>query len=105
MLLSLRERLVLVRVLPVEGSLLTMKVVTALRDDLLPTEQERVDWKIIESEDGVIRWGPGLPQDVEIHVPLPVVGIITEALQELDKQKKLTAEHLSLCEKFLEDSI
>lgn len=104
MLLSLRERLTLVNVLPAEGSLVTMKARTDLRNDLLPTPQEITDWEIEEVEGGGTRWNPDLVQDVDIQIPVPAMSIIVEALTALDVDKKLTEEHLTLCEKFLEGS-
>jgi hypothetical protein len=105
MKLNILERLMLLNVLPPEGDLRTMRIVHDLRMALALSQQEMTDWGVENQVDeagkptGVI-WDDAKVQDAEIDVAGEKTALIVEALKKLDSEKKLTAQHLSLCEKF-----
>jgi len=116
--LTLIERFTLLQILPEAGNLRTLRVVQDLRMALAPTAQEIKDWHIRDVRDeadprkGQVVWGwtpeeaAALPTQPDTRCPaeIDVAGvkteIITGLLRDMDKAGRLTAAHLSLCEKF-----
>jgi len=100
--LGLKDRLVLLSVLPPEGNLATIRIVHELRMALSPDEAEYRDAQIINAGDGQIRWNADAAAALERDFEIGAKGqeIIREALGKLDKDSKLTADHLPLCDLF-----
>lgn len=99
MKLDLVERLTLLGTLPEKGNFVTIKILRKLRESLAPTEQEIEEFGLRSTD-----WQVGSGQGVaEIEISETQRGIIVDALQEADKNKQLTVQHISLWEKFCED--
>lgn len=101
MKLNIKDRLVLLNTLPPEGSFATVKIVHELKMALAPSEEEAAAVGLVQ-EAGQLRWDP--TKDVEKDIPLGKVakGVIETALKKLDAEQKLTPDHLSLYERFVE---
>ena len=105
MKLSMRDRFVLLNILPPEGDIATIKIVHRLRQDLAPTEQEFKDYKITQKE-GQVMWDDTMekkrgPQEKKIGPK--AFMLIEEAFEKLNKDKKLTEGHLETYYKFSGD--
>ncbi len=97
MKLHMRDRFVLLNILPPEGDIATIKIVHRLRQDLAPTEQEFKDYKITQNE-GQVTWDDAMEQKrgaQEKKIGPKAFRLIEEAFEKLDKEKKLTEGHLS----------
>ena len=97
MKLGMRDRFVLLNILPPEGDIATIKIVHRLRQDLAPTEQEFKDYNIVQKE-GQVMWDDAMekkrgPQEKKIGPK--AFMLIEEAFEKLNKDKKLTEGHLS----------
>ena len=106
----MRDRFVLLNILPPEGDIATIKIVHRLRQDLAPTEQEFKDYKITQNE-GQVMWDDNMekkkgPQEKKVGPKAR--RLIEEAFEKLDKEKKLTEGHLEtycmFCSEEKEDS-
>ena len=102
MKLNIRDRFVLLNILPPEGDFSTVKIVHRLRQDLAPSEKEFKDYNI-QTKDGQVMWDDAVdkkrgPKDVEIGGK--AFSIIEEQFKKLDKEKKLTEGHISTYELF-----
>jgi len=100
--LTVQERLLLMNVLPPQGTLVTAKTVFQLRMKLAFTDAEQEKLKFVE-KDGQVRWDP------EAAAELGEIGFMltrreekmaVEALERLEKAEQLTPQHVSLYEKF-----
>ena len=105
MKLTMRDRFVLLNILPQEGDITTIKIVHRLRMDLAPTEKEHKDYKIVEKQ-GQVMWDDVVekkrgPQEKKIG-PKAFV-LIEEAFEKLNKEKKLTEGHLDTYMKFCDE--
>jgi len=100
--LTLFERFIVRTLLPVEGSYSTLKIVWELRMELATTEEEN---KLAGLED--LPGGGTDAEDWDAVEPKEIVfgdiakGLIVDALKRLDKQEKLTQQHISVYEKFV----
>lgn len=99
MILTIPERIILFNLLPEKGGFSTVKAVHELRIVLGLTEEEREAIGYEEIEGGS-RWDS--PLDVDIPISIEGFRVSKEVLEALDKKAELTAEHLSLYEKFVE---
>jgi len=104
MKLTVLERIILLGVLPAEGNFLTLKIVRKLREALSFTEDEHKTLEITQNGD-TIRWkGENEdPAGKEIEIGEKATDLIVESLKQLDEQKKLTEQHFSLYEKFIDN--
>ena len=101
--LSIGNRLRLLSILPPEGDLTTIRIVRELREGLSFSEAEIADAQIrMEQTDSgmVTRWQDGAIPDKVLDIGPRAVEVIRDALGELDKEKKLRAEHLDLVDLF-----
>jgi len=101
MKLNVLERMMLLNVLPREGSFVTLKVVADLRDELGFSETEHKKYKFVETE-GRVTWNPAVEQFKEVHIGEKATDVVVDALKKLDEEKKLSLESMSLYEKFVE---
>ena len=101
MKLDVRERLVLLSVLPQEGNFITLKVVRKLREGLSFSEEELKQYNFVQGE-GTVTWDDKVEQSKEIEIGEKAMDIIKEALKKLNEDKKLKDEHFSIYEKFIE---
>jgi hypothetical protein len=102
MMLTITERLLLLKTLPGEGDLCTIRTVRETRE-LLAFDSDIADGsiaKVGEGSDARLEW----KEDFEKGIELSKAGerLIADAILALDKQKKLTEAHLGLYEKFVE---
>jgi hypothetical protein len=98
--LKLIDRLVLLKILPHEGSFASLKIVQKLRADLAPSEQEYKDFEIQEVE-GNITWNPEKDSAKEIPVGEKANDIIVMALKKRDKDGELTEQEIPVYELFI----
>lgn len=101
MLLTVRERMLLLGILPGEGDVTALRIIRKLREDVGFSEQEHVDLKIETLPTGGVRWDDTQAVDKDVDIGLKATHTIVTALTTLSAQKKLKAEQLDLYEKFV----
>jgi hemerythrin superfamily protein len=96
------ERLLLLRALPAEGNIITLRIVRDLRNNLSLTEEEIKDQEVKQDETTqLIKWkNPDYKK--EIVIGEKAMDIIAESLTKLNRENKLTMEYLPLYEKIVE---
>ena len=126
--LSVLERLMLGNILPKEGNFITLKVVKETQEKIGFTEEEHAildfknpgetyevvgkDGKLVLDKAGKpatstvpagqMRWKDKLGEK-EFDIGLKAVDVIAGEIRKMDEQKKLTAAHMSLYEKFVSE--
>ena len=101
MKLTVLERLLLLNLLPKEGTFTNLKLLRVARENPSFTEEENEALKFKQENDQII-WVNGAVGDKEINTGEVVKGLIVKELKKLDKEEKLKDEYLSLFEKFIE---
>lgn len=101
--LSVYNRLILLNILPKEGDFTTLKIIRKLREDLSFSEQEHAALQF-KQDGGNVQWKQEGDVPVEIPIGEKATDIIVEVLKKLDKEKKLTDQHMDLYEKFVEST-
>ena len=101
--LSIEERLQLTMLLPSEGNITNIKIVRQLREDLSFSEEEHESiGMVVKHELGRIDWDKEKAFDVDIPVGPQAMKVIVEVLEKLNSEEKLTAELITLYDKFMD---
>lgn len=100
--LNLFERIVVMSLLPKEGSFITLKIIRDLQMELAPTEEEAALSGLVDLETGGIKAENWFAvKEKEIVFGDIAKGLVVDALKKLDDEEKLRDEHFSLYEKFI----
>jgi len=97
--LSVKNRLMLLGILPPEGDLTTIRIVRELREGLSFSEAEHRDLQM-EQEDNQVRWAEGAVPDKVFDIGPKATEIIRAAIKKLDDEEKLVVDHLELVDLF-----
>jgi len=100
MTLNVLERLLLLNLLPAEGSYTNLKLMRKAKENLSFTEDENKLLNFKQDGDS-LRWADNVVPDKEIDIGEIVTQIIVKALKKLSDEEKLKIEHESLYEKFV----
>lgn len=111
--LSVLERLKAMELLPAEESIVTLRTVRKAKEILGFTDEEQKVYEFVNTDIGggrlTTRWnfvdkeGKAVPQDKEFELGEKACDLIGNSLKKLEEQKKLTDNHISLYEKFIEN--
>ncbi len=101
MKLNVLERIIALGIMPEAGNFATLRVMNDLRMALSLTEAEFKEFGV-KQEGDQMSWNPKGAEDREVKVGEKATDILVEALEKLDKEKKLLNQHYTLYEKFVE---
>ncbi len=102
MILTVKERLHLIDILPNQGTYINLKVLEELRLGLSYTEEELETWEITSTtKNDVISYKWGMNGEAEIPIGVQATHIIIDALRGLDEAQMLTDDKAPLYEKFV----
>jgi hypothetical protein len=102
MKLTVLERIVLPMILPKEGDYLTLKTAAEAQKEIALTDDEMDEVELRVGEKGQLQWNPEKAKEKEVKITARATVMIEEALKKLDDEKKLTPDHMTLFEKFVE---
>lgn len=103
MRLNIKERLLLLNILPKETNFITLKIVKNLQEALSFTEEEIKNFDLRNEEfNGQVltKWNAEIDTNTDITIGEKANEIITISLKKLDEEKKLTMDFIDLFEKF-----
>ena len=98
--LGILERISLLNILPVEGDVVTVRLLKKLRTELGFTEEEIKDHKISSAENRVVWEETGYKADISIGEK--ATDIIKDAFKRLDREGKIREDMLPLYDTFME---
>lgn len=100
--LTIRERIILLSILPKEGNYAMLKILTNLRMSLAFTEEEVKEWNVVTDPDTwQTTWNKDAVGTVEIPIGEKATDIIVDAFKKLNKQNKLVEEMIDTYERFV----
>ena len=97
--LSVVERLVLLNLLPQEGSYINLKLLRTAREELSFSDEEVGILNFVQEGDQV-RWNMEADVIKDVTIGEVVTLMIVDSLKKLDGEGKLKNDHFSLFEKF-----
>jgi len=98
---SVKDRLILLGILPKEGNITTLKIVRNLREELSFNEEEHKLLNFTQNGN-LTNWNLEPAVKKEIEIGEKATDVIVETLKGLDKNKKLHEDHLPLWDLFVE---
>ena len=103
MKLNIVERLMLLNILPPEGSITVMKLLRVLKEELSFSEEENKALEFDQKEEQLFwKQDADIVKDVKLEEGEIMTELIKKELKKLDDEEKLTEGHISLYEKFIE---
>lgn len=100
--LSVEERLVLLSILkPMEGSIVTLRLIRGLMERLGITSDEALALGLVE-DGGKVTFKAGVVAPKDFEFAPAEAGILRSALSRLSDQGKLAMHHIGVFEKFVE---
>ncbi len=101
--LTIKERLILLQILPKVGNIVILRTLKELHEALQFTEDE-ISAFSLNVNDGQVLWNEEVAHPVEVDIGgTHAKAIITTALAELETAGKIPLDGLSLYEKFMEE--
>jgi len=101
MKLSVHERLLLLNLLPATGDITSIKLLRKAKEDLSFNEKENKDLGFVQDGE-MLRWNS---EKGNVEKDVTIGDIITELikteLKKMNEEKKLTDQHISIYEKFI----
>jgi len=101
MLLTLKERILLIQALPAESDIFTQRIARDLRAKISLTEEDWETYGITKVDGGGIQWNLTKDIGVEYTFGIKATELIVSALNDISKAKKVNADYLSLFDKFI----
>ncbi len=103
MKLNVKERFMIMSILPQENNFVTLKIIRDLKSKLGPTDKEFKEFEIkTDKKTGSTEWNEKGKEGIEFEVGEIETGLIVTALKALNKENKLREDHFTLYEKFVE---
>jgi len=96
--LTIKDRLVLAVLYPKESDLVTQVLVRDIRNKVQLTQEEikTTDFQVVG---GGYKWNQDIKSDKDYEFTDAEIALLKEGVKNLDKEKKITAENLDICEK------
>lgn len=86
--------------LPKENDFAGLVIKSDLVNKIKITQDEIKEFEIKNLRDGVISWNEKKEKDLEVELTDLETQMVKDILTEMDKEKKLTDEHVELYKKF-----
>ena len=103
--LNLQERIIFLSLLPSENNFTTLRIIRKVVSDLGISDEEYKYYKVKPIEGGRVSFDPVKAQEEkDFEISEVAMHLVKTELEKLDKENKLTQEHLPLYEKLIENS-
>ena len=103
MLLSVKERLLLLNVLPDKGDYTSIKIIRKLREDLSFSEKEHKEFNIKMEENGLVLWDDKAEKPKDVPIGEKAIDIIKGSLRKVNAEQQITEDLIPVYEKFVLD--
>jgi GTP-sensing pleiotropic transcriptional regulator CodY len=100
MKLDIRERILLMQLLPEKGSYILYRNMECLKKELSFSEEE-LESAGIKNVDGRVNWNPEKDPLKDVEIGESMRDIIVNALKKLDEDGQIDSQNISLYEKFI----
>ena len=106
MKLTVLERVIILGLLPQEANFLMLKLIRSVKEDLSFSDNEHKKLKFQVTKEGMTVWDKEADTKVlkKVEIGEIVTAEIVKALVKMNKEDKLKEEHITLYEKFIENS-
>lgn len=99
--LTVLERLRLLEILPNQGNILTLRILNDLKNKVAFSESDLEKYELKQDGNNVTWNREKEPAGIDFSIK--EIEIIRTALEQLNKNERLTNDHIGLWEKFVEE--
>ena len=103
--LGIKERLVLIGLLPKIGNFVNLRLSRDLEARLGFTAEQVAKHQIVTGEEGTIAWNPQLEEEQEFEFLQPEIELIKGSLEALESAERLHMNHMQLWDWFVEGPV
>ena len=96
MIFKIKERLILLQILPTQGSLSEMVEIMDLAKQLKLNDEEKNSVSFNEDSKGIITCDIDKDPNIDITISSDMIKILKETINKLDKDKKITPQLVDL---------
>ena len=96
MIFKIKERLILLQIVPTQGSLSEMVEIMDLAKQLKLNDEEKNSVSFNEDSKGNITWDIDKDPNIDITISSDMIKILKETINKLDKDKKITPQLVDL---------
>ena len=101
MILSVKDRILILGLLPGKGDIITLRVIKDLMDDIGFQENEIKELSL-QTIDGTHRWNQEAEKEKDFNIGSAALGVIASELKKMSDAKELLIEYLDLYDKIVE---
>lgn len=99
--LNVGERLIVLSIIPKEGSVVTLKLIRTLISKLGLKPSEMTEFEVQEVGGGGVKWNTQGSAPIDFDFEDAEIELIRKALRKLDTDSKMQIEVLEVYEKFM----
>lgn len=96
MILNIKDRIILLQLLPTQGSLSEMVDIMDLAKKIKLDDNTKKLISYVEDKNGNISWDIDKDPNIEVELTNDITNILKKVISNLDKDKKITAQMLDL---------
>ena len=96
MILNIKDRIILLQLLPTQGSLSEMVDIMDLAKKIKLDDNTKKLISYVEDKNGNISWDIDKDPNIEVELTSDITNILKKVISNLDKDKKITAQMLDL---------
>ena len=96
MILNIKDRIILLQLLPTQGSLSEMVDIMDLAKKIKLDDSTKKLISYVEDKNGNISWDIDKDPNIEVELTNDITNILKKVISNLDKDKKITAQMLDL---------
>ena len=100
--LSIKERLIILNILPNQETYANMLVVRDLKAQVGFSEEDHRHFEIVE-EDGNVTWNPEKTETKDIAIGITAFEVIKKAFRKIDSDGGITVDFMDIYKRFVED--
>lgn len=99
--LTVKDRIVMIDLLPEQGGIIDMILVKSISSKVALTAKEITDFSV-KQEGNSVKWDQSKDMGVEIGFEMSEIELLKRRVQELDESKNITMRMFDLCLKIKE---
>ena len=103
--LSVKDRLVLPNLLPKQGSMIDLEIISNIKDNIKFTPKEIEQLKFKNLPNGGTAWSPMAEVSFDALFENSEIKLIKQGIDQLDKAKQITSDQYDLCKRIKEIKI
>lgn len=100
--LSVKDRLILPNLLPKQGSMIDLEVISNIKENIRFTPKEIEQLKFKDLPNGGVTWNPKEDKPFDAIFENSEIKLMKQGIKQLDESRQITANQYDLCKRINE---